>query len=107
MLEKDDVIVWVEERLYPIWTVDCSIWNVLCWILKKLWTIFFFTSKSILFFVASKNDNETNVSTTLQEVVMIVWVEKRLDSIWNVDCSISNVLCGIRKNFCTVIFLHQ
>ena len=25
MLEEDVVIVWVEERLYSIWTVDCSI----------------------------------------------------------------------------------
>ena len=34
----------------------------------------------------------------LEEVVVIVWVEERLDSIWTVDCSNGNVLCGIRKN---------
>ena len=43
----------------------------------------------------------------LDEVVLIVWAEERLDSIWNVDCSVGNVLCGIRKNwwttgFCTI-----
>ena len=43
----------------------------------------------------------------LEEVFLIVWVEERLDSIWNVDCSVGNVLYGIRKNwwitaFCTI-----
>ena len=43
----------------------------------------------------------------LEEVVLIVWAEERLDSIWNVDCSVGNVLCGIRTNlwttgFCTI-----
>ena len=33
----------------------------------------------------------------LEEVVVIVWVEDQLDSIWTVDCSNGNVLCGIRK----------
>ena len=32
----------------------------------------------------------------LEEVVVIVWVEERLDSIWNVDYSNGNVLSGIR-----------
>ena len=40
----------------------------------------------------------------LEEVVMIVWVEERLDSISTVDCSNGNVLCGIRKNFWTTVF---
>ena len=35
MLEEDDVIVWVEERLDSIWNVDGSIWNVLCGIRKN------------------------------------------------------------------------
>ena len=35
MLEEDDVIVWVEERLDSISTVDCSNGNVLCGIRKK------------------------------------------------------------------------
>ena len=33
----------------------------------------------------------------LEEVVVIVWVEERLNSIWTVDFSNANVLCGIRK----------
>ena len=33
----------------------------------------------------------------LEEVVVIVWVEEQVYSIWNVDCSNGNVLCGIRK----------
>ena len=28
----------------------------------------------------------------LGEVVIIVWVEERLDSIWTVDCSVGNIL---------------
>ena len=34
----------------------------------------------------------------LEEVVVIVWVEERLDFISNVDYSNRNVLCGILKN---------
>ena len=49
MLEEVVVIVWVEEQLDPILTVDCSYRNVPCGIRKKLWTIVFCTSKSILF----------------------------------------------------------
>ena len=33
----------------------------------------------------------------LEEVVVIVWVEERLDSILTVDGSVGNVLSGIRK----------
>ena len=33
----------------------------------------------------------------LEEVVVIVWVEEQFYSIWTVDCSNGNVLCGIRK----------
>ena len=40
----------------------------------------------------------------LEEVVVIVLVEERLDSIWTMDCSNGNVLCGIRKKFWTTIF---
>ena len=32
----------------------------------------------------------------LEEVVVIVWVEERLDSISTVGDSVGNVLCGIR-----------
>ena len=55
MLEEDDVIVWVEERLDSISTVDCTNGNVLCGIRKKLWTTVFCTSKSIVFSQASTN----------------------------------------------------
>ena len=40
----------------------------------------------------------------LEEVVVIVWVEERLDSFWTVDCSNGNVLCGIRKKLWTTVF---
>ena len=48
MLEEVVIIVWVEERLDSIWTVDCSVWNVLCGTGKKLWTTVFCSSKSIV-----------------------------------------------------------
>ena len=48
MLEELLVIVWVEERLDYIWTVDSRNGNVLCGIRKKLWTTVFCTSKSIV-----------------------------------------------------------
>ena len=40
----------------------------------------------------------------LEEVVVIFWVEERLDAIWTMDCSNGNVLCGIRKKFWTIVF---
>ena len=40
----------------------------------------------------------------LEEDHIIVWVEERLDSISNVDGSISNVLSGIRKKLWTTLF---
>ena len=40
----------------------------------------------------------------LEEVVLIVWVEERLDSIITVDCSVRNVICGIRKKWWTTVF---
>ena len=40
----------------------------------------------------------------LEEVVDIVWVEERLDSISTLDYSNGNVLCGIRKNLWTTVF---
>ena len=39
----------------------------------------------------------------LEEVVLIVWVKERLDSIWTVDCSARNVVCGIRKKLWTTV----
>ena len=55
MLEEVVVIVWVEERLYYIWTVDYSNRNVLCGIRKKLWKTVYCTSKSIVIPEASTN----------------------------------------------------
>ena len=55
MLEEVHVIVWIEERLDFISTVDCSNGNVLSRIRKKLWTAVFFTIKSILISEASTN----------------------------------------------------
>ena len=40
----------------------------------------------------------------LEEVVVIVLVEERLDSIWTVDYSSGNVLYGIRKKLWKVAF---
>ena len=40
----------------------------------------------------------------LEEVVVIVWAEERLDSNWNVDCNNGNVLYGIRKKLWTTVF---
>ena len=40
----------------------------------------------------------------LEEVVIIVWVEERLDSIWTVYGSVGNVLSGIRKKLWTAVF---
>ena len=98
------LIVWVEERLDSIWTVDCSIGNVFCGIRKRLWTTLFFTSKSILIFVVSRNGTWTKVKTMTKQVVLIVWVEERLDSNWTVDCSIENVFCGIHKKLWRTLF---
>ena len=55
MIEEVVVIVWVEERLDSIWTVDCSVWNLLSGIRKILWTTVFWTSKSIVICEASTN----------------------------------------------------
>ena len=98
MLEEVVVIVWVEDQFDCIWTVDCSNGNVLCGIRKKLWTTIFSTSKSIVISEASTKANYTKVLTMLEEVVVNVWLEERLLSIWIVDCSNGNVLYGIRKN---------
>ena len=40
----------------------------------------------------------------LEEVVVIVLFEERLDSIWTADCSVGNVVCGIRKKLWTTVF---
>ena len=104
MLKEVVVIVWVEERLDSIWSLECSNENVLCGIRIKLWTTAFCTSKSIVISEASTNAIEAKVTTMLEEVVVIVWVEERLDYIWTVDCSNGNVYCGIRKKLWTTVF---
>ena len=55
MLEEDDVIVSVEERLDSISTLDGTFGNVLFGIRKKLWRSVFCTSKSIGISEASTN----------------------------------------------------
>ena len=40
----------------------------------------------------------------LGEVVIIVLVEERLDSMLTVDFSVRNVHCGTRKKFWTMVF---
>ena len=83
MFKEVVVIVWVKERLDSIWTLECSNVNVLCGMRKKLWTTAFCTRKSIVISEASTNGIEAKVSTMLEEVVLIVWVEERLYSILN------------------------
>ena len=65
MLEEVVVIVWVEERLDRIWTMDGSYGNVHCGIRKKLWTTVFCASKLILISEASTNGIKTKVSSML------------------------------------------
>ena len=55
MLEEVVVIIWVEDQLDSIWTVDCRNGNVLCGIRKKLWKTVLCTSKSIHISEASTN----------------------------------------------------
>ena len=55
MLDEVVIIVWVEERLDSIWTVDCSVGNVLYGTRKKLWTTVFSSSKSMVISDASTN----------------------------------------------------
>ena len=104
MLKEVVVIVWVEERLDSIWNLECSKGNVLYGIRKKLWRTAFWTRKSIVISEASTNGIEAKVSAMLKEVVVIGWVEERLDSIWTLEYSNGNVLSGIRKKLWTTVF---
>ena len=70
MLEEPVVIVWEEDQLDSILTVDTNNGNVLCGIRKNLWTTVFSTSKSIVISEASTNAIQTKVSTMLEEVVV-------------------------------------
>ena len=104
MLKKVVVMAWEEERLDSIWTLGCSNGNVLFGICKKLWTTAFWTRKSIHISEAATSGIQAKVSTILEEVVVIVWVEERLDYIRTVDCSNGNVYCGVRKKLWTTAF---
>ena len=55
MLEEVVLIVWEEERLDSILTVDYSVGNLVSGIRKKWWTTVFWTSKSIVISEASTN----------------------------------------------------
>ena len=55
MLEEVVIIVWVEEQIDSIWTVDCSDGKVVCGTRKKLRTTVFCSSKSIVISAASRN----------------------------------------------------
>ena len=55
MLVEVVIIVWVEERLDSIWTVDFSVGKILCQTRKKLWTTVFCSSKSIVISEVSIN----------------------------------------------------
>ena len=39
-----------------------------------------------------------------KEVVVIFWVEERLDCIWTLEYTNANVLSGIRKKLWTTVF---
>ena len=55
MLKEVVVIVWVEERLDSILTLEYTNGNVLSGIRKKLWTTVFWISKSIIISEVSRN----------------------------------------------------
>ena len=55
MLEEVVVIVWEEDQLDSILTMDTTNGNVLCGIRKKLWKKVLCTSKSILISEGSIN----------------------------------------------------
>ena len=104
MLEEVVVIVWVEDQLDSIWTVDCSNGNVLCGIRKNCEKQSCAPVNESSFLRLPQMVFKKKNSTMLQEVVVSVWVEDQLDSIWTVDCSNGNVLCGMRKKLCTTVF---
>ena len=104
MLEEVVVNVWLEERLVSIWTVDSSNGNVLCGIRKNCEKQSCAPVNQSSFLRLPQMVFKKKNSTMLQEVVVSVWVEDQLDSIWTVDCSNGNVLCGIRKKLWTTVF---
>ena len=97
MLEQVVVIVLVEDPLYSILTVECRNGNVLCGIRKNCEKQSCAPVNQSSFQRLPQIVFKKKNSTMLEEVVVSVWVEDQLDSIWSVDCSNGNVLCGIRK----------
>ena len=104
MLEQVVVIVLVEDPLDSIWTVDCSNGNVLCRIRKNREKQPFAQVNQSSFLRLPQMVFKKKNSTILEEVVVSVRVEDKLDSIWTVDCSNGNVLCKIRKKLWTTVF---
>ena len=104
MLVEVVVIVWVEDQLYSIWTVDCSNGYVLLGIRKNCEKQSYAPVNQSSFLRLPQMVFKKKNSTMLQEVVVSVWVEDQLYSILTVDCSNGNVLCGIRKKLWTTVF---
>ena len=97
MLEQVVVIVLVEDPLDSIWTVDCSNGKYFGESAKSCEKQSCAPVNQSSFLRLLRMVFKKKNSTMLEEVVVIVWVEDQVDSIWTVDCSNENVLCGIRK----------
>ena len=106
MLEQVVVIVLVEDPLYSILTVVCRNGNVLYGIRKNCEKQSCAPVNQSSFQRLPQIVFKKKNSTMLEEVVVSVWVEDHLDSIWTVDCSNGNVLCGIRKKIVNNSLLH-
>ena len=104
MLEQVVVIVLVEDPLDSILTADCSNGNVLCRIRKNCEKQSCAPVNQSSFLRLPQIVFKKKNSTILEEVVVSVWVEDKLDSIWTVDCSNGNVLCKIRKKLWTKVY---
>ena len=104
MLEQIVVNFLVDDPLDSIWTVDCSNGNILWGIRKYCEKQSCAPVNQSSFLRLPQMVFKKKNSTMLQEVVVSVWVEDQLDSIWTVDCSNVNVLCGIRKKLWTTVF---
>ena len=99
MLEQVVVIVLVEDPLDSIWTMDCSNGNVLWDFRKNCEKQCYAPVNQSSFLSLRQMVFKKKNSTMLQEVVISVWVEDQLYSIWTVDCSNGNILYVIRKKF--------
>ena len=104
MLEQVVVIVLIEDPLDSILTVDCSNGNVLSGIRKNCEKQSCAPVNQSSFLRLPQMVFKKKNSTMLEEVVVSVWVEDQLYSIWTVDCSNGNVLCGLRKKLWTTVY---